>query len=273
MDYDFDDKISYTGSEDLTGNFFYNLGRFTDNGNSWISGQFDTNSEWKWVKLRDIINKGENDSNNWQDAPDGIDKTGYRVWRYVTENTIPSPRRQMNGISTGIVFKGHIIATDNNPVVRAAMAQREPLYVYNNALYIQSMFADLSENTAVKNEYNAVMAAAGNGKPTDKMWTDHGFTIYTPNNNGEYEVFYYYWNRHNNNGMPAEMGIMEFAVVRNNVYKLCVDKISILGHPTDPGKDPDPVDPNEPDENSDVYFTVSVQVLPWVVRVNSITFD
>ena len=73
--------------------------------------------------------------------------------------------------------------------------------------------------------------------------------------------------------MPAEMGIMEFAVVRNNVYKLCVDKISILGHPADPGKDPDPVDPNEPDENSDVYFTVSVQVLPWVVRVNSITFD
>ena len=69
------------------------------------------------------------------------------------------------------------------------------------------------------------------------------------------------------------MGIMEFAVVRNNVYKLCVDKISILGHPADPGKDPDPVDPNEPDENSDVYFTVSVQVLPWVVRVNSITFD
>ncbi len=273
VDYDFDDKISYTGSEDLTGNFFYNLGRFTDNGNSWISGQFDTNSEWKWVKLRDIINKGENDSNNWQDAPDGIDKTGYRVWRYVTENTIPSPRRQMNGISTGIVFKGHIIATDNNPVVRAAMAQREPLYVYNNALYIQSMFAGLSENTAVKNDYNAVMAAAGNGRPTDKMWTDHGFTIYTPNNNGEYEVFYYYWNRHNNNAMPAEMGIMEFAVVRNNVYKLCVDKISILGHPADPGKDPDPVDPNEPDENSDVYFTVSVQVLPWVVRVNSITFD
>ncbi len=271
VDYDFKDKISYTGSEDLTGNFFYNLGRFTDNG--WISGQLDNNSEWKWVKLTEITNKGENNSDNWQDAPAGIDKTGYRVWRYVTENTIPSPRRQMNGISTGIVFKGHIIATDNNPDVRVAMEQREPLYVYNNALYIRSMFAGLSENTAVKNAYNAVMAAAGNGEPTDKMWTDHGFTIYTPNSNNEYEVLYYYWNRHNNNGMPAEMGIMEFAVVRNNVYKLCVDKISILGHPTDPGKDPDPVDPNEPDENSDVYFKVSVQVLPWVVRVNSITFD
>lgn len=272
VDYDFDDKISYTGSEDLTGNFFYNLGKFTDNG--WVSGQFGNNSEWKWVKLTEITSKVENDGDNWQNAPSDIEKTGYRIWRYVTENTIPSPGRQMNGISTGIVFKGHIIATDDNPDVKAAMAQGEPLYMYNNSLYTRSMFAGLSENTAVKNAYNAVMAAAAGGTPTDKMWTDHGFTIYTLNRaNNEYEVLYYYWNRHNNNGMPAEMGIMEFAVVRNNVYKLCVDKISLLGHPTDPGKDPDPVDPGDPDESSDVYFKVSVQVLPWVVRVNNITFD
>ena len=271
VDYDSDDKLSYTGSEDLTGHFFYNVGKFVNN--SWTSGQFASNSEWKWVKLTDITNKDENDVNNWQGGAADINKSGYRIWRYVTENTIPSRDRQKYGISTGIVFKGHIIATDNNPVVKAAMAQREPIYMYNNSLYARSMFAGLSESTAVKNAYNAVINDAHNGEPTDKNWTDHGFTIYNPNNNGDYEVLYYYWNRHNNNGMPAEMGVMEFAVVRNNVYKLCVDKISLLGHPTDPGKDPDPVDPGDPDESSDVYFKVSVQVLPWVVRVNSITFD
>ena len=271
VDYDFDDKLSYTGSEDLTGHFFYNVGKFVNN--SWTSGQFASNSEWKWVKLTDITNKDENDVNNWQGGAADINKSGYRIWRYVTENTIPSRDRQKYGISTGIVFKGHIIATDNNPVVKAAMAQREPIYMYNNSLYARSMFAGLSESTAVKNAYNAVINDAHNGEPTDKNWTDHGFTIYNPNTNGDYEVLYYYWNRHNNNGMPAEMGVMEFAVVRNNVYKLCVDKISLLGHPTDPGKDPDPVDPGDPDESSDVYFKVSVQVLPWVVRVNSITFD
>lgn len=270
VDYDFKDKIDYAGG-DLTGHFFYNLGTF-DEGN-WISGHLGNNSQWKWVKLTDIVSKGENNSDNWQNAPADIDKTGYRIWRYVTENTIPSPNRQKNGITTGIVFKGHIIATDDNADIKAAMASRAPLYMYNNSLYTFEMFAGLSENTAVKNAYNAVMAEANGGNPTPEMWVKHRFTIYRANNNGDYEVLYYYWNRHNNNGMPATMGVMEFAVVRNNVYKLCVDKISLLGHPTNSGEDPDPVNPDEPDESSDVYFKVSVQVLPWVVRVNNITFD
>lgn len=71
------------------------------------------------------------------------------------------------------------------------------------------------------------------------------------------------------------MGVMEFAVVRNNVYKLCVDSIARYGHPspTDPDPtDPDPEEPNEPDEEENFYFTVTVKVLPWVVRVNHIEF-
>lgn len=34
----------------------------------------------------------------------------YRIWRYVTENTIPNVMHQTNGISTGIVFKGKLLA-------------------------------------------------------------------------------------------------------------------------------------------------------------------
>ena len=71
----------------------------------------------------------------------------------------------------------------------------------------------------------------------------------------------------------ATMGTMEFAVVRNNVYKLCVDNIYKLGHPT-PGKDPDPdpEDPFDPDEDLNYYFNVTARVLPWTVRVNHIEF-
>lgn len=68
------------------------------------------------------------------------------------------------------------------------------------------------------------------------------------------------------------MGNMEFAVVRNNVYKLAVTKINRLGHPRLSENDPDPVDPDDPDETGDVYISVSVEVLPWVVRVNEIEF-
>ena len=68
------------------------------------------------------------------------------------------------------------------------------------------------------------------------------------------------------------MGPMEFAVVRNNVYKLAVTKINQLGHPRITENDPDPVDPETPDEKGEVYISVSVEVLPWVVRVNNIIF-
>ena len=68
------------------------------------------------------------------------------------------------------------------------------------------------------------------------------------------------------------MGPMEFAVVRNNVYKLAVTKLSRIGHPQDPKNDPEVPTPNTPDEFGDVYITVTCTTLPWVVRENTIEF-
>ena len=102
-----------------------------------------------------------------------------------------------------------------------------------------------------------------------------GFTGYSAATDGNYYAYYYYWNRHNDNLNNNEMGIMEFAVVRNNVYKLAVNAINRFGHPdptnpTDP--DPDPVVPDGPDESVNYYFNVTVKVLPWTVRINNIEF-
>lgn len=102
------------------------------------------------------------------------------------------------------------------------------------------------------------------------------FTLYQSSTeegkNPGYYCYYYYWNRHNDNGNSGVMGPMEFAVVRNNVYKLAVTKINRLGHPRLSENDPDPENPDKPDESDDVYLKLSVQVLPWVVRVNNIEF-
>ena len=102
-------------------------------------------------------------------------------------------------------------------------------------------------------------------------------TIYRVSNeeDGEgwgYYCYYFYWNRHNDNQKSGLMGLMEFDVVRNNVYKLAVTKIGQLGHPRIPEYDPDPVDPNDPDEDPTNYLQVQIEVLPWVVRVNDIEF-
>lgn len=107
------------------------------------------------------------------------------------------------------------------------------------------------------------------------------FTIYessfedTDQEKGEgwgYYCYYFYWNRHNDNGLNGKMGPMEFAIVRNNVYKLSVKSIARLGHPRNPDNDPDPFTPDEPDEDPRVYLNVDLKVLPWVVRTNTIEF-
>ena len=110
-----------------------------------------------------------------------------------------------------------------------------------------------------------------------KLVPKQNITVYEATNeeDGEgwgYYCYYFYWNRHNDNEKSGKMGPMEFAVVRNNVYKLAVKSINQLGHPRDTTHDPEPITPETPDEDPTRYIKVQVEVLPWVVRVNDIEF-
>lgn len=58
---------------------------------------------------------------------------------------------------------------------------------------------------------------------------------------------YYYFIRHNDNGSSFLMGPMEFGVVRNNIYKLCVESISGL---------PEPYNPENPAEGLNLFVSV-----------------
>lgn len=238
---------------------------------------------WSWDSLAGLTN-----ADNYTDTPYGA----YNIWRYAVENTIPGDvSHQVNGISTGVVFKGNLVATDNAPEsLKTALASKKKVYVYNNVLYgtwadvktaAEAKKDDVLVNPELTAAYNqAIVGMTENATdPVVATAAAAGFTgyAYSEDANG-YEVLYYYWNRHNDNGDNAIMGKMEFAVVRNNVYKLAVDNISRFGHPYNPdpnnpeNPDPDPVDPTDPDEELNYYFNVTVKVLPWVVRVNHIEF-
>ena len=238
-----------------------------------FDAQLEAPSTWTWTSLASLTT----DDNYTGD---------YKIWCYAKENTIPGTTAQKHNVSTGVVFKGELAAGETaSDAVKTAMAAGERIYVFNNVLYgawsdVEAA-AKAGTDPTLQAAYNqAATGVAADAEPTGAAAAAAGFTGYSPKN-GTYYVYYYYWNRHNDNLDPYNMGVMEFAVVRNNVYKLAVDKISRFGHPTppdpsnpdpDPEPDPDPVDPDDPDESVNYYFNVTVKVLPWTVRINNIEF-
>lgn len=235
-------------------------------------------STYDWDKIADVTGaSGTADTDNSWNA-DGT-KGDYKIWRYATENTIPAKvSNQKKGITTGVAFKGEIKGVSDD--METLLDGKNVVYVFDNILWgtwddVKTAAAKKeSDNTTLA---NPLLAAAYNeamkGGYADAKAVTAGFTIFRPNTTTQkYEVLYYYWNRHNDNNNNGSMGPMEFAVVRNNVYKLSVTGVNKFGHPTNPGDDPDPENPEDPDEEDDVYFKVAVEVLPWVVRINDIKF-
>ena len=238
-----------------------------------FDAQLEAPATWTWTSLASLTTDDQYDGD-------------YKIWCYAKENTIPGTTAQKHNVSTGVVFKGELTAGETaSDAVKTAMAAGKRIYVFNNVLYGAwkdvKAAAEAGTDPTLQAAYNqAATGVAADAEPTGAAAAAAGFTGYSAKD-GKYYNYYYYWNRHNDNLDPYTMGIMEFAVVRNNVYKLAVDKIKRFGHPTppdptnpdpDPEPDPDPVDPDDPDESVNYYFNVTVKVLPWTVRINNIEF-
>lgn len=76
--------------------------------------------------------------------------------------------------------------------------------------------------------------------------------------------YYPYWIKHADNNKTTDMGVMEFGIVRNNIYDLAVSKITKLGL-----SGTDVPDPTEPGESKELRFIVDINVKNWVIRSNS----
>lgn len=229
-----------------------------------------TGLNWQSIKPADWTGKTVDNPQDWTNT----DNVDYRIWRYTSENTIPgyndgkSTGSQKAGISTGVVFKGEFTPVDTE------LWNGNTVYVYNNVTY-----GDFNALKAYVSKYTETLVAEAfkkvdafkdvaddfNHKTSLLTEETNGFKAYTPDANGKYVMYYYYYNRHNTNGDPSVMGENEFGVVRNNVYKLKVTKVGTLGTPYAPK-------PDDPNEEEKAYFTVSCEVMPWTVRVNNVEF-
>ena len=228
-----------------------------------------TPTVWPWKSLSSL-----SEADNWTGSAGGA--TGitpshntygdYKIFGYVKENTLPNVNSQVNGMSTGVVFKGQITGT----VVPSGNEDKEDIYMFDGKLYGTWAKVVAASNSSEVLKYYVEKFGDDIVEGEHAALASAGFTRYSAETDGNYYAYYYYWNRHNDNQKNKEMGDMEFAVVRNNVYKLCVDYINKLGHPVPGNDDPDSVDNDDPDESGEYYFGVSVKVVPWVVRVNHI---
>lgn len=228
-----------------------------------------TNPKW-WTSLSSLSE---------DDSYDG----SYKIWRYTSENTLPAavagtpatPVTATMNNSTGVVFRGKLVVTEDLADADLKAGLSDPtgygtIYAYDNVILGNwarvKTLAETSgnEDKAFSIAYKAAMALGGEAKAKEC-----GFVPYKPTSNG-YEMVYLYWNRHNDNKNNTENGVMEFATVRNNVYKLAVEEITKLGYPFGEVDDTPPGDTKV--EQEEVFFKVRVKVLPWVVRKNAIEF-
>lgn len=286
VDVDADEKSKYNGTS-VSSNFLFPVTSTVDG--KVVPGR----NQWYSTAVADFKKDGA-----LEDNEDWNKETGYKVWRYVTENTIPVASLQKNGQSTGVVFKAKLSFTGKDGgIVKSIIDAKntdnnnKAIYFYKSDKVVPLGTADFilkENNDKLKETYiNAFKAAVVENDPTSTAskakLTEAGFIIFEPATGGtsplgtedvagEYYMYYYYWNRHDDNNEVNVMGPMEFGVVRNHIYKLKITGISGLGHPRKPENDPDPEDPNNPDEEGNVAIQIAVEPVDWSVRVNGIEF-
>lgn len=156
----------------------------------------------------------------------------YHPWCYVSENTLPSTDLMIEGLSTGVAFK--VLVCDN---------AGEPL----NSAKLSALGSTLNGMTLNLDNSTNVFTLVYNGASIELEEFVDGANTY-------YAMTYYYWIRHDNNSNPNVMGPMEFAVVRNNVYKLSIASINGL---------PRKYNSTDPDEPGIMDLNVNVKVDPW----------
>lgn len=188
---------------------------------------------------------------------------------YCLKNTMEL-NAQKNGATTGLVLKAKY-----TPTGLTNLAASGDFYRYNGSLYasLRAMYDALNPKFATSsNKADITVDVLGFKDSSETNFAIFAATFTTYESLSAKFVDYYkggicYYStflRHINNNDANKMGIMEFAIVRNNIYKLSINTINQLGEPVAP------VDPETPVESADTYLNVTVNVLNWTTRDNSV---
>lgn len=170
----------------------------------------------------------------WTTLDNSFGKTVYKEWCYISENTLPSKEKMIQGLSTGVAFKVKLCNSNGSP------ATKDQLTASNAAWAGKLKFVESGSNLTIADNRMGPIALEVK--------------------NGEYYLTYYYWIRHNDkSGVVTETDPMEFAVVRNNIYQLSVTKFQYLPFEYKP----EDKDEQEVPDVKEQAMIVNVRVKPW----------
>lgn len=186
-----------------------------------------------------------------------------KVAAYCYENTMLK-EKQKNGYTTGIVFKAEIAPSKMMKASAGSGVEEETTIgsiteiFYHSGIFYKDIAA-LKAAGVLLEAGTTSSSAATDLKKNDVQCFKKGSA------DGKFVCYYPYWIKHIPSENTAE-DVMEFGIVRNNVYKVTVTGIQGVGKD---GVTEDIITDTETDDPTTVLLNVKLSIKPWTVRTNS----
>ena len=206
-------------------------------------------------------------SGTYTDMPGYSSGAETKVAAYCYENTMLKDR-QKNGYTTGIVFKAEIAPSKMMKKKPSGDGVEETNTIgsigeifYHSGIFYKDIEALKEAGVLLE---NGTTSSSVSGAPADLKKNDVQCFM-KGNTDGKFICYYPYWIKHLPSADTAE-DVMEFGIVRNNVYQVTVTGIQGVGKD---GVTEDIITDTETDDPTTVLLNVKLSIKPWVVRANS----
>ena len=235
-------------------------------------GDLLTGSEYimdpRTVDKKFIVIDGEvslpSDYTEWYETTDFTNVTSGTnalIIGYCQEN-IMHKDAQKKGYGTAVEFTASITPVASKIANSSFYTAGSDLFYYNGKLYVTyaevKTVIDAAFSSTALPTWDGISTESTEGVAAISAMKTYGVTMFA-----EGKCTYQYYIKHMDNANSNVMGIMEFAIVRNNVYNVNVTGVSKLGKGiTDPGTDP------KEDIETTISLEVTLTVKPWIVRAN-----
>lgn len=190
-----------------------------------------------------------------------------KVAAYCYENTMLKDK-QKNGYTTGIVFKAEIAPSKMMKKRSSGGGVEETTTIgsigeifYHSGIFYKDIEALKEAGVLLA---DGTTSSSANGAPADLKKNDVQ-CFQKGNTDGKFICYYPYWIKHLPSEGTAE-DVMEFGIVRNNVYQVTVASIQGVGKD---GVTENIITDTETDDPTTVLLNVKLSIKPWVVRANS----